>query len=81
MNISVATTPGLSRPGMNGNEEVLRIAQSFRITGASPSDCFGSCPVVLSGVLPLCSDAIGKFYSSSRLGYVQVGGSEKWNLK
>ena len=37
-----ATTPGLSRPGSNGNEEVLCIPQSSSITGTSPSDCLMS---------------------------------------
>ena len=36
---SGATTPSLSGPGSNGNEEVLRIPQSSSITGTSPSDC------------------------------------------
>ena len=36
--LSGATTPGQSGPGSNGNEEVLRIPQSFSITGATPSD-------------------------------------------
>ena len=33
-----STTPGQSGPGNNGNEGVLRIPQSFSITGASPPD-------------------------------------------
>ena len=32
-----ATTPGLSRPGNDGNKRVLRIPQNSSITGASPS--------------------------------------------
>ena len=35
---SVATTPGQSGPGSEGNEGVLRIPQSFSITGVSLSD-------------------------------------------
>ena len=37
-----AITPGLNGPGSNGNEGVLRIPQSSRITGTSPSDCLVS---------------------------------------
>ena len=36
---SGATTAGLSRPGSDGNEGVLRIPQSSSFTEASPSDC------------------------------------------
>ena len=36
--LSGATTPVQSRPGSYGNEGVLRIPQSFSITGASSSD-------------------------------------------
>ena len=41
LTLSDATTPGKSGPESNGNEEVLRISQSFCITGASPADFFG----------------------------------------
>ena len=41
---SGATIPGKSRPGGNGNEEVLRIPQSSSIAGTSPSDCLVSYP-------------------------------------
>ena len=37
-----ATTPGQSEPGSDGNEGVLHIPQSSRITGTSPSDCLVS---------------------------------------
>ena len=40
--LSGATTPGQSEPGSDGNEEVLRISLSSRITGASPWDCLMS---------------------------------------
>ena len=36
--LSGATTPGQRRPGINVNEEVLRIPQNSSITGTSPSD-------------------------------------------
>ena len=39
-----ATTPDESGPGSNGNEGLLRIPQSFSITGPSPSDCLVSYP-------------------------------------
>ena len=37
--LSGATTPGHSRPGINGNEGVLHIPQSSSIIGTLPSDC------------------------------------------
>ena len=42
MTLSGATTPSQSEPGSDGNEGVLRIPHSSRITGASPSDCLVS---------------------------------------
>ena len=42
--LSDATSPGQSRLGSDGNEGVLFIPKSSRITGASPSDCFVSYP-------------------------------------
>ena len=42
MALSGATTPGQSGPGSDVNEGVLRIPQSDRITGTSPSDCLVS---------------------------------------
>ena len=42
--LSGATTLGQSGPGSDGNERVLRISQSYSITGTSPSDCLVSYP-------------------------------------
>ena len=42
MTLSGATTP--SGIGSDSNEEVLRIPQSYNITGALPSDCLMSYP-------------------------------------
>ena len=42
--LSGAITLGLSRPGSDGNEVVLRIPQSSSITGTSASDCLVSYP-------------------------------------
>ena len=42
--LSGATTPGQNEPGRNGSEWVLRISQSFSITGALLSDCLVSHP-------------------------------------
>ena len=42
MAFSGATTPGQCEPGSDGNKGVLRIRQSFSITGTSPSDCLMS---------------------------------------
>ena len=64
---SGATILGQSGPGSNGNEGVLRIPQSSCITLTSPSNCFVSYPgLSLWGVIPLCKDAVGVFYSPSR---------------
>ena len=41
--LSGVTTPGQSRPGSNGNEEILHIPQSFW-TLPLPSDCLVSHP-------------------------------------
>ena len=62
MPLVLFTTPGQSGPGSNGNEAVLRIPQSPRITGTSPSDCFVSYPgrLLAGGLTPLqtCSQCI-----------------------
>ena len=34
----------------------------------------------MGGVLPLCRDAVGVFYSPSRLGNIIVGTVSAWNL-
>ena len=68
--VSGATTPGVSGPGRDGNERVLRISQSSSITGASPSDflVLYTGHSLAGGVLPLCRDAIAVFYSPSQMG-------------
>ena len=63
--LSDAIILGQNGPGSDGNEEVLCIPQ---ITGASPSDCFVSYGTLVGGVLPNNRDAVGEFYSPSRLG-------------
>ena len=68
MTLSGATTPGQSGPRCNGDEGMLHIPQCSSITEASQSDCLVSNPEQsLVGVLPLCREAVGVFYSSSRL--------------
>ena len=54
-----ATTPSQSVLGSDGNEGVLCIPQSFSFIGTSPSAC-----LVL---YPFCEEAVGVFYSPSRL--------------
>ena len=76
--LSGAITPGQSGPGSDGNERVLLIPQSPSIIGTSPSDCFMFYPGHIldtrwGGVLPLCRDAAGVFYSPSRLGKLHPG--------
>ena len=65
---SNATTPGLSGSGSDGSERVLCIPQSSSITGTLPSDCLVSYSGhSLGGVLTLCREAVGVFYSPSQL--------------
>ena len=67
--LSDATTLGQSGPGSDGNKGVLRIPQSSSITGTSLSDCLEWYPGhLLVGVLLLCREAAGVFYSYSQLG-------------
>ena len=72
---SDATTVGQSGPRSDGNE-VLCIPESSSITGTSPSDCLVSYIRTLvvcgGGVLPLCREAVGVFYSPSRLDNIGV---------
>ncbi len=58
-------------PGSDGNEDILRIPQSSSITGTSLSDCLVSYTGhSLVGVLLLCREAVGVFYSlPCRLGW------------
>ena len=59
-----------SESGRDGNEVLLSIAQISFITGTLPSDCIVSNPRhSLGGALLLCRDAIGVFYSPSRLNH------------
>ena len=68
--LSGATTLG---HGSDGNKRVLRVLQSSSITGTSPSDCYVLYPGHwLVGVLPLCREAVGVFYSPSRQGKILV---------
>ena len=66
--LSGGTTLGQSGPGSDGNEGVLHILQ--RITGTPPSDDLVSYQDTcwVGGVLPLCWEAVGVFYSPSQLG-------------
>ena len=66
--LSGAITPDQSRPGRNGNEEVLCIPQSSSITGNSPSDCLVLYSKhSLGGVLSLSSKAVSIIYSPNWL--------------
>ena len=69
MALSGATTPGQNGPGSNGNKGVLSIPQSSSITEASPSNFLMSYPGhTLWESYSFCSDAVGIFCRSSRLG-------------
>ena len=67
-----ATTPGQSEPRSDSNKGVLHIPQSPSITGTSPSDLVSYTGHLLGSVLPLCREAVGVFYSPSRLGKVII---------
>ena len=69
-----STISSQSGPGSHGNYVVLHILQSSSITGTSPSDYLGSYSGHSFGwVLPLCREAVGVFYSSSRLSKDDAG--------
>ena len=75
--LSGTTTPGQSGPGIDGNEGVLHIPQNSSIAGTSSSDCLVTYP---GGVLPLCWEAVGVFYSPSRLDNLHVVRNQSINL-
>ncbi len=67
MTLSGAIIPGQSVPENTSNERVLHITQSTR-TGDLQSDGLMSYPgplvvVVVIGILTLCKEAVGVFYS------------------
>ena len=74
--LSGATTPGQSGLGNNGNEGVLRIPSSSRITGTSPSVYLVPYPghSFGEGVFSLSRGAIGVFCRLSRLGNLNFCG-------
>ena len=87
--LSGVTTQGQSGPASNGNEEVFRIPQIPSITQTSLSDCLVSYPEhsLVVGVLPLCKNAVGLFYSPRRLGctnfkvaFTKIEITSKWNI-
>ena len=67
-NLSGATTSGLNGRCSKDNEGVLCIAQSFGITGASPSDCLLSCP----------GDSLRECYSSAEMQSMYSSALAKW---
>ena len=72
MTLSDGTTPGQRGPGNDVNEGVLRIPPSWSISETSTSDCFVSYPghSLGGGILSLSREAVGIFYSPSRLGKI-----------
>ena len=63
--------PGQSGPGSDDNNGVLRIPQSFSITGASPSDCLVSYPGHL----------LGESYPSAEVQSVYFTAPAEWAIK
>ena len=78
------TTPGQSETGDNDNEGLLHIPQSTR-TGKSLLDGLVLYPglFLMVGVLPLCRDTVGIFYSFKWLGstYVWCDSFLEWGKK
>ena len=71
--LSGVTTPGQRGLGNDGNEGVRNIPQSSSIIGTSPSDCLVLYPGhSLVGVLLLCREAVGVFYSPSELDNIAI---------
>ena len=70
--LSDATTPDQSGPWSDCNKGLIRIPLCSNITGASPSDCLMSYPGHPLGVLSICWDPIGVFYSPSRFVYMYM---------
>ena len=82
--LSGATSLGMSEPGSDGNEGVLRIPQSSNITGTSPSDCLCHIQDTRSEeVLPISREAVDVFYNPNRLGKdkEKENFEFKWKLK
>ena len=67
MTLSDATSLGKSEPGSEANKKILRIPQNSSIVRASPLDCLVPYPGLSLGVFTRCRDAVGVFYSPSRL--------------
>ena len=66
-------TPGQSGPGSDSNEGLLHMPQSSSITGASTTlFSVNSGHSLGAGVLLLCREAVGVFYSLSRLGKIYL---------
>ena len=63
------TLSGVSTPGQRGSRsdsnevKLLYISQNSSIIGSLPSYCLMPYPGLLGGVLPLCRDVVGVFYS------------------
>ena len=69
--LSGATTPGPSGPRNDGNKGVVGIHKSFRITGASPSECLMSyLGHTFSGVGSYASAEILSVYSTAPTDWV-----------
>ena len=70
MTLPGAFTPSQSGPGSDGCQRALCISQNPSITWTTSTDCLVSYPGHSSeaGVLPIFREAVGVFYSLSRLG-------------
>ena len=62
---------GQSELGSSGNKGVLRIPQSFRITGVSPSDCLVSYP----------GHSLGESYPSAEMQLVYSTATADWGIE
>ena len=68
--MSGATTPGQSGPESDGNENVLCIPQSSRITGASSSNY----------LVPYPEHSLGKSYPSAEVQSVYFAAPVDWAI-
>ena len=70
--LSSATTQDQSGPESNGNEGVLHIPQNFTDKSLAIRWFNFISRALVGGVLPLCRDAVGVFYSPSWLGWEEM---------
>ena len=77
--LSGTTTLGLSGPGSNGNEGVLYIYPKYQYYWNLTIRLFSVISrTLVGGILPLCRDAVGVFYSPHRQVNLKIEDIEKF---